>query len=467
MDRKDIAFLSTAELSERIKSKEVSPVEATEVYIERIDRLDFKFQAFLTVSRNEALEAARKAEQQIAQGNYLGPMHGIPVAVKDQLWTKGIRSTGGSRILADFFPNEDATVIANLKRAGAIILGKTNLTEFALSPTQRYSSPRNPWNLDMYAGPSSSGSGAATAAFLCSTSLGEDTGGSIRFPATWCALVGVKPTWGLVSRYGVMGGAWSLDAVGPMSRIVSDAAMTLQAIAGHDPKDPYSWDTPVPDYNQALDGNIKGLRVGVVKELAESRVIEPEISDAVSKATSVLAELGASVGEVSIPLSTHAFPIFWVITYVEAAAGHWNWIKTRLKDYGYANRRGNLTGGLIPAQVYYKAQKLRHMLRQQVDEALEKYDVLVSPTLGKTAMEIQEDRPITSKEAAMPLPFILTPTFNLANGPALTLCCGFNSRDLPMGLQIAGRPGRDDMVFKVAHAYEQSTPWHKRKPPTV
>ena len=208
MDKVDIPFLSATELSRLIESKEVSPVEATEAYLDRIDELDFKFNAYLTVCRNEALQAAREAEQAIVQGNYLGPIHGIPFAVKDQLWSKGIRSTGGSRILADFIPDEDATAIANLKRAGAILLGKTNMTEFAITGfSHRYRIPRNPWNLDFSPGGSSSGSGAATAAFLCATSLGEDTGGSLRRPAAWSGLVGLKPGWGRVSRYGVMAGS--------------------------------------------------------------------------------------------------------------------------------------------------------------------------------------------------------------------------------------------------------------------
>ena len=251
MDKKDIPFLSATELSRLIEGKQVSPVEATEAYLERIDDLDFKFNSYLTVSRKEALRAAHDAEQAILQGNYLGPMHGIPVAVKDQLWSKGIRSTGGSRFLADFIPEEDATAITNLKSAGAVLLGKTNLTEFAIGGFQSYSTPRNPWNLEMYTGASRGGSGAATAAFLCATSLGEDTGGSIRFPASWCGLVGLRPSWGRVSRYGVMRSVWSMDAVGPMSRTVEEAAITLGAIAGYDPKDSYTWNAPVPDYRGA------------------------------------------------------------------------------------------------------------------------------------------------------------------------------------------------------------------------
>ncbi len=200
-----------------------------------------------------------EAEAAITKGEYLGPMHGIPVGVKDQLWTQGIRTTGGSRFLADFVPKEDATSIANLKKAGALLLGKTNMTEFAITGfTHRFSTPRNPWNLNISAGGSSSGSGAATAAFLCATSLGEDTGGSIRRPAAWCGLVGLRPSWGRVSRYGVMKGVWSMDTIGPISRTVEDAAITLGAIAGYDPNDPITWDIPVPDYRKALTGTIKG-----------------------------------------------------------------------------------------------------------------------------------------------------------------------------------------------------------------
>ena len=467
MDKADMPFLSATELSRLIERKEVSPVEATEAYLERIDDLDFKFNSYLTVCRKDALQAAREAEQAIAQGNYLGPMHGIPVAVKDQLWSKGIRSTGGSRFLADFIPDEDATAIANLKKAGAILLGKTNLSEFAIGSPQSFSTPRNPWNLDMHTGSSSSGSGAATAAFLCSTSLGEDTGGSIRRPAAWCGLVGLRPTWGRVSRYGVMRGVWSMDAVGPISRTVEDAAMTLGAIAGYDPKDPYTWNTPVPDYRRAVDGNIKGIRVGVVTEQINSEVVEPEVREAVVNATSVLGELGASVEEVSIPLTRHGMIITAVLLGVEPAANHRDRIRDRLQDYGHANRIGLLTGSIIPAQAYYKAQKLRSLLRQQVHEALEMYDVLVLPTAGTPAPRIGDDPVITSKEMASRMGYLLTRMFNLASAPAISVPCGLSSQGLPIGLQIGGRPGEDGTVLKVAHAYEQNTPWHTMKPPAA
>ena len=463
MDKADIPFLSATELSRLIEGKQVSPVEATEAYLERIDDLDFKFNSYLTVTRKLALQAAQEAEQAILRGDYLGPMHGVPVAVKDQLWSKGIRSTAGSRLMADFIPDEDATAIANLKRAGAILLGKTNLTEFAMGGFQSFSTPRNPWNLDMFTGASSSGSGAATAAFLCATSLGEDTGGSIRSPAAWCGLVGLRPSWGRVSRYGVIRGVWSMDTVGPISRTLEDAAITLGAIAGHDPKDRYTWNTPVPDYRRALDGDIKGIRVALITEQTYSDYVDPEVREAVVKAASVLGELGAAVEEVSLPLTRHATIITNTLFGVEPALDHREWIRDRLSEYDVRNRIGLLTGSVMPAQAYYKVQKLRSLLRQQVHEALGKYDVLVLPTWGKPAQSIEWFANRSTPRAQ----YLLTFTFALANSPAITVPCGLSSQGLPIGLQIGGRPGGDEMLLRVAHAYEQSTRWHTMKPPAA
>ena len=467
MNKGDIPFLSVTQLSDLLRTKEVSPVEVTQAYLERIDDLDFRFNSYLTVCRKEALRAARDAEDAITRGSYLGPMHGVPVAVKDQLWSKGVRSTGGSRILAGFFPEEDATVIANLKEAGAVLLGKTNMTEFAITGfSHRFSYPRNPWDLNTCPGGSSSGSGAATAAFLCATSLGEDTSGSLRRPAAWCGLVGMKPGWGRVSRYGVMPGSWSMDTVGPMSRTVEDAAITLGAIAGHDPKDPYTWDTPVPDYRKALDCNVAGLRVGLITEQVDADFAEPEVREAVVAAVGVLGEMGASVEEVSVPLTRHMLDISGVQSAVEAASTHREWIRGRLQDYGHDNRIGLLTGSIMPSQAYYKARKLRTLLRRQILEALERYDVLVQPTSGMTAPAVREvDQPPAAEEPPRVVPFSSTAAFSLASTPAASVPCGFGSNGLPIGLQIAGRPREEAMVLRVAHAYEQSTPWHTRRPP--
>ena len=468
MVRSELPLHSASALAGLIESREASPVEVVEAYMQRIDDLDFKFNSFITVLREQALEDARQAEREILAGNYRGPLHGIPVGVKDQVWTKGIRSTGGSRILADFVPDEDATVISNLRNAGAILLGKTNLTEFAVTGfTHRFSTPRNPWDLNISAGGSSSGSGAATAAFLCATSLGEDTGGSIRRPAAWCGVVGLRPGWGRVSRHGVMRGVWSMDTIGPISRTVEDAAITLSAIAGHDPKDPTTWNTPVPDYRQALDGNIRGRRIGIVTELLHSDMVEPDVAAAVTAAAGTLAELGAEVEEVSIPLAAHANTIAGALLAVEPAANMREWVRDRIHDFGHDNRIGLLTGSLVPAQAYYKAQKLRTLLRNDVLAAFQSYDVLVMPTSGRQAVPIQDDPQVTSRETSSRLPFMRTNTFNLASAPAISVPCGFGGRGLPVGLQIAGPPGGEEMVLRLAHAYEQNTPWHTMRPPSV
>jgi aspartyl-tRNA(Asn)/glutamyl-tRNA(Gln) amidotransferase subunit A len=465
MQKEDIPFLSATELSELIRAREVSPVDAVEAYLERTDRLNDRLHAYLTVCRDEARQAAREAEQALARGEYRGPMHGIPVAVKDQLYTQGIRTTGGSTIFKDFVPDKDATVISKLKASGAILLGKLNLTEFATTGfSHRFDTARNPWDTERYTGGSSSGSGAATAGFLCATSLGEDTGGSIRFPAAWCGLVGLRPSWGRVSRYGVMPGVWSMDTIGPLSRTVADCAMTLQAVAGYDPKDPYTWDVPVPDYRQALDGNIRGLRVGVVQELLYHEVVEPEVREAVVRATSVLGELGASVEEVSIPLSRHSWTISAGLR-IEAPMHYRELVRHRLREIGHDNQIGYITGSLIPAQAYYKAQKLRSLLRQQVLAALERVDVLVLPTAGVAAQPVEPDPIVTSKQGSNRLGWLLTTTFSLANTPALSICCGFTGQNLPIGLQLGGRPMDEATVLKMAHAYEQATPWHTRRPP--
>ena len=470
MDKAQIPFLSATELAQLISRQEVSPVEATEAYLARIDQVDGKLNSYITICRDEALQAAREAERDIARGNYLGPLHGIPVAVKDQFYSKGILTTGGSSILADFVPDEDSTVMANLKQAGAVLLGKLNMSEFAMAEIfhHPYGTPRNPWDLERNPGTSSSGSGAATAAFLCATSLGEDTGGSIRTPATWSGLVGLRPTWGRVSRYGVLGGSWSMDTVGPLSRTVEDCAITIQAIAGYDSKDPYTWDVPVPDYRQALDGNIRGIRVGAINERVDSDVVHPEYREAVKKAIAALGELGASVEEVSIPLTQHAGAIAMSIVFMEWATLHRNTFQSHFEEMDHNNKIRFLTGSVIPAQVYYKAQKLRTVVREQLLEVLEKVDVLVLPTGTTPAPPVESIPGVQSKEqlaAGLAGRTSFTGPFNLGGLPAISVPCGFTSDKLPVGLQIAGRPFAEETIMKVAHAYEQSTPWHTMRPP--
>ena len=467
MDKQDIPFLTTAELSELIRTRMVSPIEATSAYLDRIGSLNFKFNSYLTVCRREAMAAAEDAERAIAGGEYLGPMHGIPMAVKDQLWTKGIRTTAGSRILADFFPDEDATAVTRLKQAGAIVLGKTNMTEFAIGISQTYGYNRNPWDLDRFTGGSSGGSGSATAAFLCSTSLGEDTGGSIRRPAAWCGVVGLRPSWGRVSRYGVAASSWSMDQVGPISRTVEDAAITLGAIAGHDPKDPYTWDEPVPDYRSALGGDLAGMRVGVIKELLYSDIVDPEVREGVLAAGTVMEELGAEVEEVSMPVTAHCGTPGTILINTESAAVYRDWTHERLREFNRSNRTVLLTGSIMPAQAYYKVQKVREMLRQELLGSLEDHDVLILPTAKRCAPPVNEDPVLTSKQTVRDLSLVMTRPFNLAGTPAISINCGFNSQGLPIGLQIGGRPFDEATVLRVAHAYEQHMPWHTMRPPTA
>ena len=473
MDKADVPFLSATALGELIRQREVSSVEATEAYLERIDAVDAELNSYITICRDEALQAAREADQAISRGGYLGPLHGVPFAVKDQFWTSGILTTGGSTILADFVPEQDATVVARLKEAGAILLGKLNMSEFATGNSfhHPYGTPHNPWDLDRNPGTSSSGSGAATAAFLCATSLGEDTGGSIRNPANNCGLVGLRPTWGLVSRYGMLGASWSMDIGGPISRTVEDCAITLQAIAGHDHRDPYTAKVAVPDYRSGLDGELKGIRIGVVKEAMEADFLGTQVKSLVNQAVLDLGEMGASVDEVSIPLLPGAAAVTRTILATEGASLHHDWIRSRLHDYDHNVQIDFLTGSLIPAQLYYKAQRLRELTRRQVLEALEKVDVLALPTSSEPAPLIPKEPGLKSKDEALERLTgrrSYTGVFNLASVPAISVPCGFVSpqgKDLPVGLQLAGRPFDDGFLLKVAHAYEQSTAWHGRRPP--
>ena len=470
MDSNEIPFLSATELAALIKSREVSPVQATEAYLDRIGQVDDKLNSYITVCRDEALAEAQQAEQEINAGNYRGPMHGLPVAVKDQFYTKGIRTTGGSNILKDLVPDEDATVVANLKAAGSVLLGKLNMSEFASGDAfyHPYGTPHNPWDLSRNPGTSSSGSGAATAAFLCATSLGEDTGGSIRGPASFCGLVGIRPSWGRVSRYGVLGASWSMDIVGPISRTTADCAMTLGAIAGYDPKDPSTWDVPVPDYLSMLTGDIRGLKVGVIQERVDTDAVDPEVRDRVVQGISVLGELGADIQEVSIPLIVHSAAISNTIILTDAAGVHRQGIKEHLGEYDHNNQIRLLTGSVIPAQAHQKAIKLREVLRRQILDALEKVDVLVMPTSSIPASPIPTKAGIDSKQQVLDGLAgrrSFTAPFNLANTPALSINCGFTSQQLPVGLQIAGKPFDEGTLFRVAHAYEQATEWHTRRPP--
>ena len=472
MQRNEIPFLSATELAQLIKTRQISPIEAAESYLDRIEQVDPALNSYIAVTAETARAEARQAEAEIAAGQYRGPLHGIPVAVKDQFYTAGVPTTGGSEILRYFTPDHDATVIAKLRDAGAILLGKLNMSEFAMGDAfhHPYGRPRNPWDRSRNPGTSSSGSGAATAAFLCATSLGEDTAGSIRGPAAFCGLVGIRPTWGLVSRYGMLPSTWSMDAAGPISRTVADCAATLYAIAGHDPNDPYTRNAPVPDYRNALNPDIRNLRIGILADRINADGVEPDIRDAVTRAATQLGELGAQTQEISIPLIAQAAPISTTLIYVDATAVHQRNLRQRPQDYDHNNRVRLLTGAIIPAQAHQKAARLRHLLRRQILDALRRVDLLALPASSVQATPIPQSPGLSRNGKAEFLAMLTgrrsyTTPFNLAGVPALSINCGFTTDNLPIGLQLVGRPFDESTVFQAAHAYEQATQWHARRPP--
>ena len=472
MERNEIPFLSATELADLLRAGEVSPVEATEAYLARIEQVDPALNSYITVTAEQALAEARQAESEIAAGKYRGPLHGVPVAVKDQFCTHGVQTTGGSEILRDYVPDYDATVMAKLKEAGAVLLGKLNMSEFAMGDAfhHPYGRPRNPWDLSRNPGTSSSGSGAATAAFLCATSLGEDTAGSIRGPAAFCGLVGIRPTWGLVSRYGMLASTWSMDAAGPISRTVRDCAVTLGAIAGYDPNDPYTRNAPVPNYLEGIDAGIQGLRVGVISDRINADGVEPDVREAVNRAVAHMGELGAVAEEVSIPLIAQSAAVSTTLIYTDATAVHRKGLEHHPEKYDYNNRVRLLTGALIPAQAHHKANRLRHMLRDQVLQALERVDVLVLPTSSVQATPIPTEAGMARNGKEEFLTMLggrrtYTTPSNLAGVPGLSINCGFTSDGLPVGLQMVGRPYGEPTLFRAAYVYEQATDWHTRRPP--
>ena len=473
MQPAEIPYLSATALGGLIAAREVTPLEAVDAYLSRIEQVDSRLNAYITVCAEAARQEARQAGAEIARGEYRGPLHGVPVAVKDQIHTRGLLTSDASKIRAAFIPAADATVVTRLRQAGAILLGKLNMSEFAMGDpiSSYYGAARNPWDLERNPGTSSTGSGAATAGFLCAASLGEDTGGSIRGPAANCGLAGLRPTWGRVSRYGVDGACWSIDTIGPISRTVADAALTLGAIAGYDPQDPYTGRVPVPDYRDTLTGDLRGVRVGLVTELMDTALgLDTQTRDAVAAAAQTLADLGAEVREVSLPLAAQTGAIVRTITSTERVSLRPEWLRERPQDYHFNTRVAFIVGNIIPAQVYYQAQKLRAIVRRQVLDLLESVDVLIQPTSSGPAGKLDFTPGVGSKAAAARalVEGSFRGPYSLSGVPALSIPCGFTGDGdgpLPLALQIAGRPYAEATVLRVGYAYEQATPWHTRKPP--
>jgi len=467
----ELAFASASRQAALMREKRLSPVELVTAYLERIGRLDGRLRAFITVCGESALVDAKRAESEAAKGQWRGPLHGIPFAVKDQLDTAGILTTSGSALLRSHVPAEDSTVVARLIQAGGILIGKLNLTEFALGGTLRfpYGQPRNPWNDEHDPGGSSSGSGIAAAAALCSITLGEDTGGSVRSPASYCGAVGLRPTWGRVSRHGCFPAAWSMDQVGPLTRTVEDAALVLGLIAGYDERDPTTSRSAVPDYRAALNAGVKQLRIGVLTELVDGADTHPEVRGAVREAARALAGLGAHVEEVSLPLIPHAGGVFMALCDSEAAGRHQSWLATRPGEYDAGTRRRLVAAGLIPATAVHRAARARALIREQILAALGRLDLLLAPTSPHPAPPIaSHTAPVASKEEAGRRFFgrrSYTTPASLAGVPAISLPCGFTTAGLPIGLQLIGRPLAESTVLGAARAWEKTAALSDRRPP--
>ena len=471
MTADDLVWLGAAEAAALIRAKRLSPTELVQAYLDRIERLDGLLHAYIAVCREEALTMARGAEQALARGEASGPLHGVPIAVKDQFHARGMPTTAGSRVLTGAIAADDATVIARLRGAGAILLGKLNLSEFALGGTldPPFGQPRNPWDRERDPGGSSSGSGIAAAAALASATLGEDTGGSVRSPAGWCGAVGLRPTWGLVSRHGSIPVSWSMDTAGPLTRSVEDCALLLGVIGGHDPRDPLTSVRAVPDYRAALRDDARGLRIGIVRELTAGADTDVEVKAAVGAAAALLGSLGARVDEVSLPLVPLAGAVFMALADSEGAGLHARWLRERPLDYDAGTRRRLLTASLLPATLYHQAERARVLIRDQVWDALHQHDLLLAPTApGPAPLIASTKAPLRSGAEAARRFFSrrsYTTPASLAGVPAISLPCGFTASGLPIGLQLIARRFEEATLLRAAHAYEQATSWRDRRPP--
>jgi aspartyl-tRNA(Asn)/glutamyl-tRNA(Gln) amidotransferase subunit A len=466
----DLVWRSMAELGRMIARKEVSPVEVVRAHLERVTALDGRLKAFITVCGEQAVDAARAAEARLMAGSAAGPLLGVPYGPKDLYNTEGVRTTGGSKILADFVPAQDATVVARLAVAGLIVLGKLNMHEFAYGPeglNAHYGDARNPWdrNAHRIAGGSSSGSGVAVAAALVPGALGSDTGGSIRIPASLCGISGVKPTYGRVSRAGVLPLSWSMDHAGPMARTVEDCALMLGAMAGYDPADPTTSVLPVPDYAAALTGDVKGLRVGLLRAHFTD-VAAPEVRAAVEKAAKTLEQAGAVVDEVNLAEVVHVPSASFAIVATEALAYHAEWMRTRAAEYQPDVRERLRMGAFVSGVHYVRAQQVRQLVRQEVDAVLARRDVLLAPATPIPAPVLGE-RTTTLGDGASDVRSALirlTRPFNFSGHPACSVPCGFTQGGLPIGMQLVGRPFDEATVMRAGDAYQRLTDWRTRRP---
>ena len=483
----DLYRLTIHELQDLIQRGDVSPVEAVQSYLARIDAIEGRVQAFNRVTGQAALQEAERYAQLQARKAALPPLAGIPLAIKDVICTKGVPTTCSSRILEGFVPPYDATVVSKLRAAGALILGKTNMDEFAMGSSTENSAfrnTRNPWNLACVPGGSSGGSAAAVASDMCAGGLGTDTGGSIRQPGGFCGIPALKPTYGRVSRYGLVAFASSLDQIGPMTKDVRDAAILLGAMAGHDPLDSTSAEVPVPAYEAALTGDIRGLRIGIPAEYFIEGMA-PEVETAVRAAIAGLEGLGAVAVPVTLPHTAYAIATYYLVATAEASSnlGRYDgvkygyrtpasahlidmYLKTRREGFGAEVKRRIMLGTYALSAGYYdayylKALKVRTLIRRDFTQAFERCELIVTPTSPTAAFRLGEkvDDPLQ-----MYLADVFTISANLAGVPGMSVNCGFTGAGLPIGLQFLGKPFDEGTILRAAHAYEQATPWRTRRP---
>lgn len=461
----ELTALTLNETGDLISQGWVSPVELTEAYLRRIDLLDPQLISFITITADLALEQAHAVQEEIRRGVRRGPLHGIPLAIKDLFETTGVRTTAGSKQLAQHVPAEDSAVVARLRAAGAIMLGKLNMHEWAVSVTTinpHWGTCRNPWDRQRIAGGSSGGSGAALAAELCLGALGSDTGGSIRVPASFCGVVGLKPTFGRVSTRGVLPLSWNLDHAGPMARRVQDVAIMQQVLAGYDPADPYSIDRPVGDYPDLRVG-VRGWRVALALDgfFSASKQPDPEVIAAVRAAAQVFEQLGAQVTEITLDGAQAATRATLNMIVTDAAAYHAERLAQQPDDFGADVLDSLQRGAKLSGPEYALARRTQTTFRRQIERLFDDYEILLTPTTPVAAPLV--DEPETS-QSRRPMLVSYTAPFNLAGVPALSLPCGFTSDNLPIGLQIVARPWAETTVLQAGYAYEHATSWHERRP---
>ena len=469
MAQPDMLNLTLSEAAAQVERRTLSPVELTEAMLQRIAAVDKVLSAYITVCGEQAREVAQATEKMIGAGYHLGPLHGIPIAIKDNIYTRGVRTTAGSKILADFIPAEDATVTSRLKRAGAVIIGKTNLHEFAWGGTTdnpHYGTCRNPWNPERFPAGSSGGSGAAVAARTCLGALGTDTGGSIRLPSSVNGIVGIRPTIGRVSNHNVVPLAWTMDTVSPMTRTVEDCVLMFEIIAGHDPLDDHSAQVPVSDYRGELTRGGRGLRVGLIRDYSLAHV-QAAVGDTIRAALTTLESLGMQVEEIAMPSIHGNISAQLTIESCEPSTYHQEWLRTRAADYGEDVRTLLELGEMYLATHYLQAQRYRSVLRKEFLEGFKHVDVFVTPTLpftatpcGATEVVIENDQREDMLSAIMQF----TGVPSLAGLPALSIPVGFDADGLPVGMQVIGRPFDEGTLFRLGHAYQSATSWHTRAP---